>query len=187
VSADHGEGLLQHGELHHGTQLYEEQMRVPLLLRWPRGLPSGRVIDGAVSLIDLTPTLLDLAGVAPGAGDGMQGRSLVPVIEGREAIDRTRPIFLFRPSNTEIPGEQYAVRQGDWKLIRGPGEGRRELFDLAKDPHEREDRAAADPARADELEQRIAAWLREHERPDPAPGAVSPEDLERLRALGYVP
>lgn len=187
VSADHGEGLLQHGELHHGTQLYEEQMRVPLLLRWPRGLPSGRVIDGAVSLIDLTPTLLDLAGVAPGAGDGMQGRSLVPVIEGREAIDRTRPIFLFRPSNTEIPGEQYAVRQGDWKLIRGPGEGRRELFDLSQDPREREDRAGAEPARADALEQHIAAWLREHERPDPAPGAVSPEDLERLRALGYVP
>jgi arylsulfatase A-like enzyme len=187
VSADHGEGLLQHGELHHGTQLYEEQMRVPLLLRWPRGLPAGRVVDGAVSLIDLAPTLLELAGLAPEAGDVMQGRSLVPVIRDREALDPLLPIFLFRPSNTEIPGEQYAVRQGDWKLIRGPGEGRRELFDLSKDPRERTDRAAEEPARADELEQHIAAWLREHERPDPAPDAVSPEDLERLRALGYAP
>jgi arylsulfatase A-like enzyme len=187
VSADHGEGLLQHGELHHGTQLYEEQMRVPLLLRWPRGLPAGRVIDGAVSLIDLAPTLLELAGVPPEAGDAMQGRSLAPVLEGRAPLDPARPIFLFRPNNTEIPGEQYAVRQGDWKLIRGPGEGRRELFDLSQDPREREDRAAAEAARADALERQIAAWLREHERPDPAPGGVSPEDLERLRALGYVP
>ena len=187
VSADHGEGLLQHGELHHGTQLYEEQMRVPLLLRWPRGLPAGRVIDGAVSLIDLAPTLLELAGVPPEAGDAMQGRSLAPVLEGRAPLDPARPIFLFRPNNTDIPGEQYAVRQGDWKLIRGPGEGRRELFDLSQDPRELADRAAAEAARADELERQIAAWLREHERPDPAPGGVSPEDLERLRALGYVP
>ena len=187
VSADHGEGLLQHGELHHGTQLYEEQMRVPLLLRWPRRLPAGRVIDGAVSLIDLAPTLLELAGVAPDAGAGMQGRSLVPVLEGREALDPLLPIFLFRPSNTEIPGEQYAVRQGDWKLIRGPGEGMRELFDLARDPREREDRSAAEAARAQELEQQLAGWLREYERADPAPDAVSLEDLERLRALGYVP
>jgi arylsulfatase A-like enzyme len=186
VSADHGEGLMQHGELNHGTQLYEEQVRVPLLMRWPRGLPAGRVVDGPVSLIDVTPTLLALAGVAPEPGDALQGRSLVPVMRGDQAIDPAQPLFLFRPDNTEIPGEQYAVREGDWKLVIGPGEGR-ELFDLARDPREREDRAAAQPERAAEMEERIRAWLREHGRPDVQPEQVSPEDLERLRALGYVP
>jgi arylsulfatase A-like enzyme len=187
VSADHGEGLMQHGELNHGTQLYEEQVRVPLLLRWPRRLPAGRVVDGAVSLIDVAPTLLALAGVAPEPGDATQGRSLVPVIEGGETIDPAQPIFLFRPDNSEIPGEQYAVRQGDWKLVVGPGEGARELFDLTRDPGERDDQAASQPARAQELEDRIRAWLREDGRPDVDPGQVSQEDLERLRALGYVP
>jgi arylsulfatase A-like enzyme len=187
VTADHGEGLMQHGELHHGTQLYEEQMRVPLVLRFPRRLPAGLVIDGPVSLIDLPPTLLELLGVPPSAGEVMQGRSLVPRIEAREPPDPERPVFLFRPSNSEIPGEQYAVRVGDWKLIRGPGEGRRELFDLARDPREREDRAAAEAERVEELERRIDDWLRQHERGDAAPDPVSPEDLERLRALGYVP
>jgi arylsulfatase A-like enzyme len=186
VTADHGEGLMDHGELNHGTQLYEEQLRVPLLLRFPRRLPAGRVIDGPVSLLDLAPTLLALMAVEPAAGDPMQGRNLVPVLEGREPLDPALPLFLFRPDNTEIPGEQYAIRQGDWKLIRGPGE-MRELFDLGADPREREDRSAAEAERVRELERQLDRWLRAHQRADAAPDLVSPEDLERLRALGYVP
>ena len=187
VTADHGEGLMDHGELHHSTQLYEEQMRVPLVLRFPRRLPAGRVVDTPVSLLDLAPTLLELLGAEPAAGDPMQGRSLISLIEGEVPPER-EPIFLFRPDNTEIPGEQYAVRQGDWKLIRGPGPGMRELFDLASDPKEREDRSGAEAARVRELEVQLDAWLAVHGRSDPPPAtAVSPEDLERLRALGYVP
>ena len=188
VTADHGEGLLDHGELNHGTQLYEEQMQVPLLLRFPRRLPAGRVIEGAVSLLDLAPTLLELVGVPLAAGDSMQGRSLVPVLDGSEPLDPDRPIFLFRPDNTEIPGEQYAVRQGDWKLIRGPASDMRELFDLAADPRERKEKSGAESARLHELDARLDTWLREYARPDPAPSdSISPDDLERLRALGYVP
>jgi arylsulfatase A-like enzyme len=160
---------------------------VPLVLRFPRRLPAGRVIETPVSLLDLAPTLLELLGVDPAAGDPMQGKSRVSLIEGEAPADG-EPIFLFRPDNTEIPGEQYAVRHGDWKLIRGPGPGRRELFDLAADPEEREDRSGAEAARVRELEARLDAWLAAHGRSDPPPATtVSPEDLERLRALGYVP
>jgi arylsulfatase A-like enzyme len=168
-------------------------VRVPLLLRWPARLPAGRVIEGAVSLIDLAPTLLELAGVPLAAGDASQGRSLVPVIEGRESLDPARPVFLFRQhyargfdSGVPVAGEQYGVRLGDWKLILGPEEGTRQLFDVARDPRERRDRAAEEPERAAELERRIAAWRAEHTREETAPDAISPEDLERLRALGYV-
>jgi hypothetical protein len=64
----------------------------------------------------------------------------------------------------------------------------RELFDLAADPEEREDRSDAEAARVRELEARLDAWLAAHGRSEPPPDpAVSPEDLERLRALGYVP
>jgi arylsulfatase A-like enzyme len=187
VVADHGEGLLDHGELNHGTQLYEEQMRVPFLLRWPLGLPAGRVVDGPVSLVDLAPTLLDLAGVATASSAPMQGRSLVPRIQGQEAPNGEAPVFLFRPDNTEIPGEQYAVRVGDWKLIVGPGEDARELFDLSRDPEERNDLSAKEPARVEALHLQIQGWLEAHRRGDGVPDSVSQEDLERLRALGYVP
>jgi arylsulfatase A-like enzyme len=194
ITADHGEGLMQHGLLLHGAQIYEEQVRVPLLLRWPARLPAGRVIEGAVSLIDVAPTLLELAGVPIEVGDAWQGRSLVPVIEGREALDPSQPIFLFRQhyehgydSGTPVAGEQYGIRVGDWKLILGPEEGTRQLFDVARDPRERRDVAAEEPERAAELERRIADWRAQHTREETAPEAISPEDLERLRALGYVP
>jgi arylsulfatase A-like enzyme len=115
------------------------------------------------------------------------------VIEGREVVDPARPIFLFRQhyahgydSGTPVAGEQYAVRLGDWKLILGPEEGTRQLFDVARDPRERRDLAAEQPERAAELERRIAEWRAQHTRAETAPEAISPEDLERLRALGYV-
>jgi len=193
ITSDHGEGLMQHGHLLHGAQIFEEQVRVPLLLRWPRRLPAGRVIEGPVSLIDLAPTLLELVGLGPEPGVPVHGRSLVPVLEGREAVDPEAPIFLFRQhyergtdSGTPVAGEQYGVRAGDWKLIFGPEEGTRLLFDVARDPRERRDLAAEQPERAEELLRLIAAWRLEHTRPETAPDAVSEEDLERLRALGYV-
>jgi arylsulfatase A-like enzyme len=192
ITADHGEGLMQHGLLMHGAQIHEEQVRVPLLLRWPGRLPAGRVIEGPVALIDLAPTLLELAGVPPDPALEAQGRSLVPVLEGREAVDATRPIFLFRQhyergfdSGVPVAGMQYGVRVGDWKLILGPEEGTRLLFDVARDPTERRDLAAEEPERAAALEAEIRALRLEHTR-DAAPAAISEEDVERLRALGYV-
>jgi arylsulfatase A-like enzyme len=193
ITADHGEGLMQHGHLMHGAQIYEEQVRVPLLLRWPERLPAGRVIDGPVSLIDLAPTLLELMGAPAPEGGALQGHSLVPALEGRAPVDPARPIFLFRQhyqrgfdSGTPVAGEQYGIRLGDWKLISGPDEGTRLLFDVARDPRERRNLAAEQPERAAELESRLAGWRAEHGRAETAPEAVSEADLERLRALGYV-
>ena len=192
ITADHGEGLMQHGQMGHGVQLYEEQVRVPLLLRWPGRLPAGRVVEGAVSLIDLAPTLLELAG-ARDAGGVMQGESLAPVLADPSAVAPGRPIFLYRrefaPGRVDgqrVAGEKYGVLVGDWKLVLGPEEGTRELFDVLHDPRERDERSAAEPARAAELEQRITEWLATHERDTTAPDATSEEELERLRALGYV-
>ena len=192
ITADHGEGLMQHGQMEHGVQLYEEQVRVPLLLRWPGHLEAGRVIESPVSLIDLAPTLLELLG-APVSDGVMQGQSLAPVVLGRAQVDPTRPIFFYRrefePGVVEgqrVAGEKYGIRLGDWKLVIGPAEGTRELFDVLHDPRERDERSAAEPARAAELEQRLRRWLAEYQRDGAAPDASSDEEVERLRALGYV-
>jgi arylsulfatase A-like enzyme len=187
ITADHGEGLMQHGQMGHGVQLYEEQVRVPLLLRWPGHLPAGRVVEGAVSLIDLAPTLLELVGLPTAAG-GMQGQSLASSLTGTTRVAPARPIFLYRREfepgvvdGQTVAGEKFGVRLGDFKLVLGPEEGTRELFDVLHDPRERENLAAAEPARAAELEKRIADWLAENKRDVTAPDATSEQDLERLR------
>ena len=192
VTADHGEGLMQHGQMLHGVQIYEEQVRVPLLLRWPGRLTAGHVVARPVSLIDLAPTLLELMGLAPAPNVAIHGQSLVPLIAGRAPAD-PQPIFLFRQhfergfvSGTPVAGEQYGVRVGDWKMIVAPDEGTRELFDVARDPRERRDRKEDEPALTAELERRIADWRAEHTRAETAPPPISKEEAERLRALGYV-
>jgi arylsulfatase A-like enzyme len=77
VFSDHGEELWEHGGVEHGHSLYDEVLRVPLIIDAP-GLPAGR-LDAPVSLLDLTPTLLELLGIP---ADGLQGSSLVPLIRG---------------------------------------------------------------------------------------------------------
>jgi arylsulfatase A-like enzyme len=192
ITADHGEGLMQHGHLGHGVHLYEEQVRVPLLLHWPGHLPAGRVIKGPVSLIDLAPTVLELMGVEVEEGT-MQGHSLTGVLEGRSELDRERPIFLLRrhhepgfEEGIRVAGVQYGLRRGAWKLILAPDEGPRQLYQLAHDPLERVNLAADEPERADALEREIEAWRARYERNETAPSAISEPDRERLRALGYV-
>jgi arylsulfatase A-like enzyme len=189
VTADHGEGLMQHGHLEHGVHIYEEQVRVPLLVRWPARLAAGRVVESAVSLVDVVPTVLELLGAPP--AEGLGGTSLVPELDGKARLDPTRPIFLYRQlfpptvvESTPVRGEKFGVRIGAWKYILGPEEGSKELYDLSQDPGERTNRFPLDPQRADFLASRMESWRASLPRAAAGPG-VSEEDREKLRALGY--
>jgi N-acetylglucosamine-6-sulfatase len=131
----------------HGTFIkrsaYEESIRVPLLVRYLPLVRPGASIDKLVLNIDLAPTLLELAGIeAPGA---MQGRSLVPLLEGREAEWRTSFVYEnFYEPPFETP-TLYALRTETWKLVEYPGRlGWTELFHLAEDPHETENLASSE-------------------------------------------
>ncbi|MEE2677563.1 MAG: sulfatase [Myxococcota bacterium] len=189
VTADHGEGLFDHGHLFHDVFLYEEAVRVPLVVRGP-GIAAGRVVAGPVSLVDLLPTLLDLVEGPGPAGTG--ARSFAPLLRGVGNFDAERPIVLerreFRTDRVgRIPvrGEALAVRAGRWKYVEAPEEGRRELYDLVRDPGEMENVSGREPARVAALADFLARWREEH--PVMAPVApVSPEDARRLEALGYV-
>ncbi len=175
VTADHGEEFQEHGKLTHGPDLYDELLHVPLVVAGP-GIAPGRVAD-QVQGIDVFPTIAALLGVQAPAG-----------LPGVDILTRREPRPAFSETSIGIvngrSGKLVSLRTGEWKLIQTPATGRMELYDLAHDPKEREDRFAAAPEGA-ALAAELAAWQ------PPAPPVVSATEatpkLEReLRALGYV-
>jgi arylsulfatase A-like enzyme len=184
VTADHGEEFREHGAMAHGPHLYDETLRVPLVITGygPHVLrPTER--DEPVTLQDVLPTLVDLAGL-PAPAEPLPGRSLrEPVPPG--------PVFAHTFSGLE-PGlegftEKLSVVNDSWKLILTPASGRAELFDLIGDPGETRDLAAAEPQRRDILRGFLLDW--ETSTRARAPDNAAPPDegtLQRLRALGYL-
>jgi len=131
--SDHGEGFNKHKGLRaHNTHLYEEVIHVPMFLRVP-GL-DGKVIDTMVSAMDLGPTILDLFGL-PTPGEYM-GQSLVPALAGEE-VDLTRPIL----ASTLMRFRKTALYQPPFKLIVNDRNKTAEVYDLSKDPDERDNLA----------------------------------------------
>jgi arylsulfatase A-like enzyme len=141
VSADHGEAFGEHGMNQHAHELWEELVRVPLIVRVP-GIEPRRVAAPHTH-VDLAPTFLELMGQEALAG--FQGKSLVAELRG-ESAGSSRTIALeLCPDN--VQDGRRAIVRGKHKLIRwGSGAGYRQaLFDLAADPGEKKDLSKADP------------------------------------------
>ena len=177
VTSDHGEEFLEHRLLGHGLTLYEEVLRVPLVIRGP-GIAAGRRTEALAGLVDLVPTSLDLLGLPIPAE--LAGRSLRPLWEGNDDPWPERTLLL-RTSFINGKGVRLGVRSSDAKLVVDPGRGHRVFFDLRRDPAEGEGRPQGPGA------QRLASRL---EGVDPAragqPVALSGDEVEQLRALGYM-
>ncbi|MEW6320944.1 MAG: sulfatase-like hydrolase/transferase, partial [Acidobacteriota bacterium] len=185
LTADHGEGLGDHGEQEHGLFLYDEAVRVPLLVKMPeaRRSPDGplRRVTAPVQHIDLVPTVLDLvrAPVPP----GLRGRSLRGMLEREDAELAPQGIYAEAMYGRLQFGwaELQSLTDDRFRYIRAP---RAELYDLANDPDERvnlePERQATALAMAGALD-RLVAGSRLGE---PAP--VATIDLEKFAALGYV-
>ena len=171
VSADHGEELLDHGMIGHVStfqegRLYDEIVRIPLIMWWPSRLPAARIIDEIVQCIDVMPTLLELAGAPTPVG--VQGRSLLPLIHGDR--DRSTIAWNERPAFFETSeggytanSEQYskrtlALRTPHWKLVSATNR-LPILYDLQSDSLETLDVATAYPAVADSLHGILNNWV----------------------------
>ena len=178
VVSDHGEGLGDHGEQEHGLFLYREALQVPLIVRLPGGLQGGRRVTGPVGLVDVAPTILDLAGLAT---EGMDGRTLRAALASGRA--ERGPVY----SETLYPlyhfgwSDLYAATDERYSYIRAP---RPELYDLVADPRQKQDLAAA---RASAVAA-MTAWLepRVTEAVPTKPEDVREDVRQQLRALGYV-
>jgi len=180
VTADHGEAFLEHGDWGHGDELYEEELHVPLIFRLPGRRHAGSRIDVPVSGVDLWPTLAGLTGTP--APSGVQGRSLVPMMEAGRG--RERPLFA------DADGGRHSVHDQGWKLVLLKGGKRRVLFDLNADPGEQKDLFDLRPDKAQELLNLLAQHLRESETiraKRPSHGERLDSETEAgLKALGYL-
>jgi arylsulfatase A-like enzyme len=144
ITSDHGEELFERGGFFHGQSLYDEQLHVPLLVRFPGGAHAGRVVEPQVSHVDLVPSVADVLDVP--VFPGVDGRSWMPLVRGEH--DPVRPLFA-RAANPERPW-RFAVRLPAEKLILTVDPPSEALFDLAADPGEHTNRIG-DPAEAPAL------------------------------------
>ena len=206
LTSDHGEEFHDHGYLFHGQNLYSEMTHVPFILRYPEAVAPGTIVEETVATLDLMPTMLDLSGLP--VPKEAQGQSNAPRIrrELRKEKDqgerwRARPVFSERPLATSFAApwprgaEAYSVIHAGWKLVWNlkseVGAPPYELFDHRRDPADRHNVAARHPEVVRRLSKLLADWKKDAEaRRLPSDASVgkslSPEELERLRALGYI-
>lgn len=140
--------------------LTEGGLRVPFLARWPGKLPAGTVRSGSAITMDILPTLLDAAGVKPAAGHEIHGQSLLPLLRG-EAFTRRAPLHWENQQN-------YAVHDGEWKLVKRAWEPKARLYRPAEDIGEDQNLAEKFPAKVAELNSQHEAW-RKRFYPNPVP------------------
>ena len=176
VTSDHGEGLGDHGEQEHGIFLYREAIHVPLVLRLPGGAGGGTRVKGPVAQVDIAATLLDLAGLP---ADGMDGVSLRPALASGSAPARTVYSETLYPRYHYGWSDLYAASEARFRFIRAP---KAELYDLEKDPKEKENLAAQRAPAVASME----AWLGKTMGGVTAPEAVDADTREKLAALGYI-
>lgn len=199
LTADHGEEIFEHGGVLHGFTLYEEMLRIPLVLWAPGRLRAGEV-SARTDTLDVHRTLLELCGLKPPAKHPTDGRSLEAVAR---SVDTGVEGQIRLAAASSVKGGIYSALYGKWKLIwaprtgigwgQGDGAGRSRdpeyLFDLEKDPRETRNLAGDEDLAAAWLRSRLLAWI-EHNRHDETETAktqaVDPETLNKLRALGYV-
>jgi arylsulfatase A-like enzyme len=158
VTSDHGEGLMEHGTLNHARGLYQSQVHVPLVIVGPDLTP--RRVAQPVGLVDLAPTLLDLAGFVPPGMPEMDGVSLAPLARGDVASDANAgEAYALQLADRSVATTIRAILVGRLKLIVADG-ARPELYDVVSDPGEKNDLAAAHPAEVERLRERLRERMR---------------------------
>ena len=192
--ADHGEALGGHGEQTHGIFLYDETIHVPLLFKLPAAASSAHRVNLRASLVDVAPTLLELAGIR--VPNSLQGKSLRTAMEQpqRSQTDKINSTAIAADSpaysETEYPHRAFgwsalhSVRMSKYLYIKSPVQ---ELYDEAIDPSALHNLASTSPAVSETLSAQIDEFHRKltgsHRVPSPVTDA---QQAEQLSALGYV-
>lgn len=183
LTGDHGESLGEHGEKTHGFFIYNATLHVPVIVHLPSGA-AGKTVSELISTADLMPTVLNVLKIDVPAQ--VQGRNLLPVIDGGGKEDESRGLY----SETYLPRLHF-----DWSELRGI-ETRRyhfidapkpELYDLAKDPGETSNLFAQKKAVSEEMRAKLAEVIRQYSagKELAEKTGLDPALMERLKSLGY--
>lgn len=203
--SDHGEEFFEHGSWAHSTDLYNEQIKVPLIIKFPRQSFKGRKIDSNVSLVDVMPTLWDYLDIdTPG---DLDGKSMMDMIKGKGKKERMVVSSIFRSKPFSFLPGKIALIRGEFKLIFNeshrqktfgfftydpPFISKYELYDLKKDENER-DNLFRKGSKLEEIRQmhkylkELAEHMKENkiEASEGEKRKMSKELIEQLKALGY--
>jgi arylsulfatase A-like enzyme len=196
ISADHGESLGEHNYyLEHGLLSYQPCAHIPLIFIGEGRIPEGRIINEPVGLIDLPPTLMELAGIE--IPSQFEGQSLVELMFGEK--NATAPEYIFMESGYDGEFPQQTIRRNQWKLIHVTSRldlpymsgSEYELYDLSKDPGELENLAYELPDITKELGSIFDSWYRSgfriKEKGNTAEfKELDPKQKQLLKSLGYM-
>jgi choline-sulfatase len=182
VTSDHGDSLGAHGEETHGNFLYDETIHVPLLLKLPQSQGAERRVKGTVRLVDIAPTILEVARLP--VPPAMQGQSLLRIAKSN--TDAGQPVY----SRSDFPQEAFgwsaleAWRSGKYLYIRAP---KPELYDLSSDPGATHNLAQSSKAVLDTMATQLTAFDSHFEKSatQNETGLTSAE-MQKLASLGYV-
>jgi arylsulfatase A-like enzyme len=154
LMADHGEAFNDNGRWTHPWILYNAVVHVPLIIVYPPAIPPNTRVDALVRLIDVMPTVLELAAVPE--VQQVEGQSLMPLITGEET-DNGRWAVTQVMDNSSI-----SITNKDWKLIRNFTTGSVELYNMVEDPHEHHNLAEAEPDALAEMNDALQTWMEAH-------------------------
>ena len=182
VVADHGESLGAHGEATHGVFLYDETIHVPLLVKLPESQLAAKRVAAKVRLVDIAPTMLEIAGIP--VPSQMQGQSLLRVAKTSGSADQ--PVY----SRSELPERGFgwspleSWRAGKYLYIRAP---KPELYDLTADPGATHNLAQASKATLDTIAAQLESFDRRFSGGAKSSGPeLSSSEMQKLASLGYV-
>lgn len=152
------------------TRVHEGGIRSMFYARWPEGFEAGTKSDRIAAHIDLMPTMMEVAGMEKPDDLLLDGRSVLPLLKGEESSGDDRAIFIqSHRGNEPVEFHNFAMREQDWKLVRGSGFGHEtlkdpvpfELYKISEDPGEENDLAAEMPEKVEEMKAAYTKWLAE--------------------------
>ncbi len=181
ITSDHGEALGERNFLGHPMSVYQDQLRVPLIIKYPQQKTS-LVEDAPASLVDIMPTVLAILKLK--SPERLSGRNLLDPESraGRALLGESYPLPIFVSLHPRFRRVDRAVIEWPYKLIRGTA-GTRELYDLAGDPQEKRNLYDSHPATVETLDAELKRWIGRAHRAQPL--QPDRDTLQRLRSLGY--
>jgi len=184
ITSDHGEAFGERDLMEHSVSVYQDQISVPLVIKYPNSREARRE-DSPVSHVDLLPTILDTLRLPLPAG--VQGIDVRDIASSghRAIISESYRNQVFAAWSPRFDRNETAMVSGNKKLIVSTA-GKRELYDLVVDAQERTNLAQSGQAEATQLAEQLSQWMKAVVPPQATSVQAEKGNLQRLKSLGYV-